>query len=221
MAYAFPTDDDLTMLACAAHKDRMPEFKADPEAAMARAFDRGAGRASPRPRQARLAITRQARRAQRRRRPTGPGLALVGDARPGPARSGESAAAGRCRAAEWLADEVGPALGDVGRARPRPAALRRRHRGALADHDQRLLGLSSGRSSTRPRGSSSARAARDDELAGRFALVGERWSASTAAPPSRLGLMLRANLAASPGAAARAGVLRRHTCVGDRPETPA
>ena len=40
MAYAFPTDDELTMLACVPHKDRIPEFKADPEAAMARMFER-------------------------------------------------------------------------------------------------------------------------------------------------------------------------------------
>ena len=40
MAYAFPTDDDLTMLACVPHKDRIPEFKADPEAAMARMYER-------------------------------------------------------------------------------------------------------------------------------------------------------------------------------------
>ena len=40
MAYAFPTDGGLTMLACVPHKDRIPEFKADPEAAMARMFER-------------------------------------------------------------------------------------------------------------------------------------------------------------------------------------
>ena len=65
MAYAFPTDDDLTMLACVPHKDRIPEFKADPEAAMARMYERVPDGPRRRPREAGLEGPRQTRRPQR------------------------------------------------------------------------------------------------------------------------------------------------------------
>ena len=39
VAYAFPTDGGLTLLACMPHKDRLPEFRGDPEQAMVQLFE--------------------------------------------------------------------------------------------------------------------------------------------------------------------------------------
>ena len=98
MAYAFPTDDELTMLACVAHKDRMPEFKADPEAAMARMYERVPDGPRLDPDKRVSDVLGKLDAPNERRRPNGPGLALVGDAALAADPSGEWDAAGRCRA---------------------------------------------------------------------------------------------------------------------------
>ena len=63
--YCFPNDDGLTIAAAFLHKDRLPEFRADKEAAFLAAFD-GLDRAPDlRRAHARLGADRQARHAQR------------------------------------------------------------------------------------------------------------------------------------------------------------
>ena len=66
VAYAFPTDGGLTLLACLPHKDRLPEYRDDPERAMVRLFDGPARRSPPRSRQARVEGDGQARLPERR-----------------------------------------------------------------------------------------------------------------------------------------------------------
>jgi 2-polyprenyl-6-methoxyphenol hydroxylase-like FAD-dependent oxidoreductase len=195
MAYAFPTDGDLTMLACVPHKDRMPEFRADPEAAMARIFERvpEGPRLDPSKRVSKILGKLDA--PNERRRPAGRGYALIGDAALAADPLWGVGIGWAFQSGEWLAEEAGPALADrraLDRALKRYA---RRHRKALNGHDRICSNYSSGRS-FRPGEKLFFRgAARDEELAGRFALYGERWIKPTQLlTPSTLGLAIRANL---------------------------
>jgi flavin-dependent dehydrogenase len=109
-AAAFPTDSDQTFYAVMPTKARLPEFKADPEAALLAFFDtvpdpppvRAGRRVSP--------VLGKIDMTNRMRVPTGPGLALVGDA----ALATDPLFGVGCgwafQSAEWLADSVAPAL---------------------------------------------------------------------------------------------------------------
>ena len=106
MAYAFPTDDGLTMLACVPHKDRIPEFKADPEAAMARIFERLPTHPGS-TRQAGPKLLGKLDAPNERRRPGRPGLALVGDAALAADPLWGVGFGWAFQSGEWLAEEVG------------------------------------------------------------------------------------------------------------------
>jgi flavin-dependent dehydrogenase len=195
MAYAFPTDDELTMLACVAHKDRMPEFKADPEAAMARMYERVPDGPRLDPAKRVSDVLGKLDAPNERRRPTGPGLALVGDAALAADPLWGVGCGWALQSGEWLAEEAGPALGDEAELDRALRRYARRHRGALAEHDRFCSTYSSGRKFNPAEKLLFRGAARDDELAGRFALVGERWiKPRQLLTPSVLRLMLRANL---------------------------
>jgi 2-polyprenyl-6-methoxyphenol hydroxylase-like FAD-dependent oxidoreductase len=195
MAYAFPTDDGLTMLACVPHKDRIPEFKADPEAAIARVYESlpDGPRLDPAKRESKLLGKLDA--PNERRPATGAGVALVGDA----ALAADPLWGVGCgwafESGEWLAEEVGPALAEgagIGRALKRYA---RRHRKALAGHNRVCSAYSDGHRFRAGERLFFRAAARDEELAGRFALFGERWTKPTQLlTPGTMGLMLRANI---------------------------
>ena len=196
MAYAFPTDGGLTLLACVPHRDRLAEFKADPEAAMARVFEGlpEGPRLDPDRRQGKV-LGKVDVPNERRRTPTAPGLALIGDA----ALSADPLWGVGCgwalQTGEWLAEELGgvPA-GDaeVDRALKR---YTRRHRRRLAAHDRACSIYSSGRRFNPAERLLFRGAARDDELAGRFALFGERWiRPQELLTPATLALVVRANL---------------------------
>jgi flavin-dependent dehydrogenase len=198
MAYAFPTDESLTMLACVPHKDRIPEFKADPEAAMARMYERvpDGPRLDPAKRVSKVLGKLDA--PNERRRPTGNGYALVGDAALASDPLWGVGIGWAFQTGEWLAQEAGPALADdadLDRALRRYA---RRHRKALAGHDRACTRYSKGRRFDPVERLFFRGAARDDELAGRFALFGERWiTPQQLLTPSTFGLVLRANLSRS------------------------
>ena len=195
MAYAFPTDDDLTMLACVPHKDRIPEFKADPEGAIARVFEGlpEGPRLDPDKRVGKVLGKLDA--ANERRPPASNGLALVGDA----ALAADPLWGVGCgwafQTGEWLAEEVGPALGNeegLDRALKRYA---RRHRKSLAAHDRVCSAYSDGRKFNPIERAFFRAAARDQELAGRFALFGERWiQPRELLTPGTIGLMVKANV---------------------------
>jgi 2-polyprenyl-6-methoxyphenol hydroxylase-like FAD-dependent oxidoreductase len=195
MAYAFPTDGDLTMLACVPHKDRIPEFKADPEAAMARMFERvpDGPRVDPTKRVSKVLGKLDAPNEQRQ--PTGTGYALVGDAALASDPLWGVGIGWAFQSAEWLAEEAGPALGDEAELDRALSRYRRRHRRSLAAHDRVCCAYSTGHRFNPMERLFFRAAARDEELAGRFALFGERWIKPTALlAPSTIGLILRANL---------------------------
>lgn len=134
MAYAFPNDDDLTLLAYMPTKDKLPDFKRDIEESFVRfveALPDGPN-------------VRQAERASEflgsldypnTWRPTvQPGLAFVGDAAVVADWVWGVGITWALKSAEWLVDATADALlskGDVDRALIR---YRRRHRSALRGH---------------------------------------------------------------------------------------
>jgi menaquinone-9 beta-reductase len=144
-AYAFPNDDGLTLLATMPHRDRLPEFKADSEAAFLRMVrslpggpdvDRG-HRVSKL--LGRLDMTNVRRPA------AAAGVALVGDA----AQASDPVWGVGCgfalRSGEWLADELAGALAAGAGV---DAALQRsgtRHRRELAQHHWVLSDYATGR----------------------------------------------------------------------------
>jgi 2-polyprenyl-6-methoxyphenol hydroxylase-like FAD-dependent oxidoreductase len=195
MAYAFPTDGGLTMLACVPHKDRIPEFKADPEAAMARMFERAPEmpRLDPSKRVSKMLGKLDA--PNEKRRPAGDGYALIGDAAMASDPLWGVGIGWALQSAEWLAEEAGPALRDE---RALDRALKRyalHHRKALNGHDRICSAYSSGRRFLPGEKLFFRAAARDDELAGRVALFGERWiKPSQLMTPSTIWLAIKANL---------------------------
>jgi flavin-dependent dehydrogenase len=110
-AAAFPTDEGLTFIAAMPTKARLPEFKADPGAALVDYFE--AVPEAPSLRGARLderGVLGKIDMTNRMRTPTAPGLALIGDA----ALATDPLFGVGCgwafQSAEWLADSVAPAL---------------------------------------------------------------------------------------------------------------
>jgi menaquinone-9 beta-reductase len=109
-AAAFPTDGDLTFYAAMPTKDRLPEFKRDPEGALVRFL---ADLPEPPPIRDSRAIEPVIGKidmTNRMRKPVAPGLALIGDA----ALATDPLFGVGCgwafQSAEWLSDSVLPAL---------------------------------------------------------------------------------------------------------------
>jgi menaquinone-9 beta-reductase len=137
VAYAFPVDDGLTLLAAMLTKDRLPEFKADPEGALLR-FARALPDAPPIDSAVRVSkvlgkidmpnVSRSAAP------PSCPGLAFVGDA----AMASDPLWGIGCgfafQSAEWLAEETAAALVGGGDLQAALDRYRRRHRSRLRGH---------------------------------------------------------------------------------------
>ena len=145
VSYAFLNDEGVVVLAVFAAAERLPEFKADGEAAFLASFDglpnrpdiMSARRISP--------LIGRLDMPNVRRPAALPGLAFVGDA----AQASDPLWGVGCgfalQTAEWLADALGPALaqgGDLDRALAR---YRRRHRSFLLGHHLMMSEYSSGR----------------------------------------------------------------------------
>ena len=195
MAYAFPTDGGLTLLACVPHRKRLAEFKADPEGAMARTFEALPDGPLLDPAKREGKVLGKVDVPNERRRPAGSGFALAGDA----ALSADPLWGVGCgwafQSGEWLAEAVGPALGSEEEIDLAVGRYARRHRRSLALHDRVCSAYSTGRRFNPAERLMFRGAARDDELAGRFALFGERWiTPRELLTPSTLGLVIRANL---------------------------
>ncbi len=196
IAYGFPTDGGLTLLACLPHKDRLPEFKKDPERAMVRQFERlpDGPRLDPAKRESK--VLGKLDMSNVVRRPSRPGIAFVGDA----ALAADPVWGVGCgwalQTAEWLADAVSPVLRD-GEAEVDRAlhAYARRHRRGLAEHEKLCSAYSKGRRFSPLEKLLYRAGARDRELAGRMALMGWRWiTPHQMLTPSTLGRVLRINL---------------------------
>jgi 2-polyprenyl-6-methoxyphenol hydroxylase-like FAD-dependent oxidoreductase len=144
-AAAFPTDTDLTFYAAMPTKDRLPEFKQDPEGALVKFLAdvpeappiRDGHRVGP--------VLGKVDMTNRMRRPTAPGLALVGDA----ALAADPLFGVGCgwafQSAEWLCDAVLPALAGEEPMQKGLDHYRRRHAQQLRGHTFFMHDYSKGR----------------------------------------------------------------------------
>jgi menaquinone-9 beta-reductase len=168
VAAAFPTDEGLTLYTVMAVKDRLPEFKRDPEAALVDYL--AALPDGPPIRSARQVgpMLGKLDMPNRVRGPVAPGLALVGDA----ALAADPLFGVGCgwafQSSEWLAQSVVPALRGAEPLERGLARYRRRHRRALRGHAFQIHDYSSGRRFTWNERLLFRAAARDRKLAQTF-----------------------------------------------------
>jgi flavin-dependent dehydrogenase len=196
VAYAFPTDNGLVCLAVFPHKDKLAEFKADPEQAMARVFESVTDGPRLDPAKRESNVLGKLEMPNTVRQPVQPGFALVGDA----ALAADPLWGVGCgwafQSAEWLAESVGPTLSgspsdiDAGLER-----YRRRHKKGLAAHEKFTSEYSSGRRFNPMEKMLFRAAARDQVLGQRMALMGERWiPPQKMLTPGLIARMIRVNL---------------------------
>lgn len=174
VAYAYPNDDGITLVAWAFGQERVAEFKRDPEATFARRFAgldlapnlRAATRVSPLLGQ--LDLSNLSRPASAR------GLAFVGDA----AMASDPLWAVGCgwafQSAEWLVESTADALVARHELTPTLARYRRRHRAELAGHHLMIASYATGRPLLPHERLFLSAAARDPVTALRLAAFGER-----------------------------------------------
>lgn len=196
VAYAFPTDDELVCLAVFPTKDKVAEFKADPEQAMARVFEGLSDGPRLDPEKRVSNVLGKLDMPNVVRQPTQPGLALVGDA----ALAADPLWGVGCgwafQSAEWLAESVGPSLS--GGAEEVDAGLeryRKRHHAGLAAHEKFTSEYSTARRFNPMEKLLFRGAARDRMLAHRMMLMGERWiPPQKMLTPALIGRIIRVNL---------------------------
>ncbi len=176
VAYGFPTDAGLTLLACMVHKERLDEFKGDPESGMQRVFEGLADgpRLDPAKRESKVIGSLDVPNLVRE--PTAAGLALVGDA----AMACDPLPGVGCgfafQSASWLSDTLGPALqGDTQKIDSGLRAYVSRHREGLKLHGKLISAYSRGRRFDPFLKLLYRGAARDQQLANRVMLVAGRW----------------------------------------------
>ncbi|MFD0277892.1 NAD(P)/FAD-dependent oxidoreductase [Kitasatospora sp. NPDC127111] len=134
MAYAFPNDGGVTVLAVLPGKERLPAFREDLEGSFL-AFVRGLPDAPPVDSAERVTkITGAVDYPLHSRRPTAPGIALIGDA----ALTGDPLWGVGCgwalQSAQWLAEEVAAAAAGRGDLDRSLAVYARGHRRRLSGH---------------------------------------------------------------------------------------
>jgi 2-polyprenyl-6-methoxyphenol hydroxylase-like FAD-dependent oxidoreductase len=173
-AAAFPTDSGLTLYAVMLTKDRLSEFKQDPEASLV-SFIEGLPEAPP------IASGRRVDRVlgkiempNRIRRPAVPGLALAGDAALATDPIFGVGCGWALQSGEWLADGVAPALRGEEPLERGLARYRRRHRKGLRGHAFLIHDYATGRRLSRFERALFAAAARDPKVAGIFDEFGTR-----------------------------------------------
>jgi flavin-dependent dehydrogenase len=196
VAYAFPTDGDLTLLACMPHKDRLPEYRPDPEQAMVRLFDGlpEGPRLDPAKRVSKMMGKLDSTNIVRQ--PTRPGLAFVGDAAIAADPLWGVGCGWALQSAEWFAEAVGPALkgGDVA-VEGALATYAARHRKGLDAHEKFCSAYSRGKRFNPGEKLLFRAATRDEVLAGRMAEMGGRWiTPQEMMTPRTIGRILRVNL---------------------------
>jgi flavin-dependent dehydrogenase len=174
MAAAFPTDGGQVFYIAMTHKDRAPEFKADPERAL---VEHVAAVPEPPPiRESRCAgpVIGKIEMPNRIRGPIGPGLALIGDA----ALATDPLFGVGCgfafQSGEWLADSVSPALRGSEPLEKGLRRYRRHHRWRLGMHARLIHDYSTGRKFDRAERLMMSTAVRDPKAAALFEAVGTR-----------------------------------------------
>jgi len=173
-AAAFPTDSGLVFYAAMPTKDRLPEFRRDPEAALT-SFVGGIPEGPP------IAASRlvgdvlgKIEMPNRVRVPVAPGLALAGDAALAVDPLFGIGCGWALQSAEWLADSVTPALRG---AEPLQSGLdryRRRHRKELRGHAFLVNDYASGRPISWVERTLFSAAARNPRVATAFDELGTR-----------------------------------------------
>jgi 2-polyprenyl-6-methoxyphenol hydroxylase-like FAD-dependent oxidoreductase len=171
---AFPTDSGLTFYAAMPTKDLLPEFKADPEAALV-SFLAGLPEGPPIGSARRVSpVLGKIEMPNRVRGPVAPGLALVGDAALATDPLFGVGCGWALQSAEWLADSVAPALGGTEPLERGLKRYRRRHRRELRGHAALIHGYATGRPMDRGERMLFAAAARDEKVALAFDAFGTR-----------------------------------------------
>jgi 2-polyprenyl-6-methoxyphenol hydroxylase-like FAD-dependent oxidoreductase len=171
---AFPTDNDLTFYAAMPTKDRLPEFKKEPEAALVR-FLSDVPEAPPiRAGRAIEPVIGKIDMTNRMRKPVAPGLALIGDA----ALATDPLFGVGCgwafQSSEWLAQSVLPALLGSESLEQGLERYRRRHRRELGGHAFFIHDYATGRKLNPAERLMFAAAARDPKTAAVFDTFGTR-----------------------------------------------
>ncbi|GAA2158567.1 NAD(P)/FAD-dependent oxidoreductase [Kitasatospora kazusensis] len=174
MAYAFPNDDGVTVLAVLPDKKRLPAFREDLEGSFL-AFVRALPEAPPVDSAERVSkIIGTVDHPLHSRRPTAPGVALIGDA----ALTGDPLWGVGCgwalQSAHWLAEAVAPAAagrGDLGKSL---AVYARRHRRTLRGHQFLSADYAKGRPFNPLERLMFSAAARDESLARHMYLFASR-----------------------------------------------
>lgn len=173
-AAAFPTDSGLVFYAAMLTKDRLPEFKRDPEAALV-SFIADLPEAPP-IRSGRLVspVLGKLEMPNRVNVPVAPGLALVGDA----ALAADPLFGVGCgwalQSGEWLADSVAPALRGEESLERGLKRYRRRHARELRGHAFFVNNYATGRPISPAERLLFSAAARDPKVAAAFDELGTR-----------------------------------------------
>jgi len=174
MAAAFPTDGDQTFYIAMTHKDRAPEFKADPERAL---VEHVAAVPEPPPiRESRCVapVIGKVEMPNRIRGPVAPGLALIGDA----ALATDPIFGVGCgfafQSGEWLADSVSPALRGIDSLENGLRRYRKHHRRRLGMHARLIHDYSPGRKFDFSERLMISTAIRDRKAAALFEALGTR-----------------------------------------------
>jgi 2-polyprenyl-6-methoxyphenol hydroxylase-like FAD-dependent oxidoreductase len=173
-AAAFPTDRGLVFYAAMPTKDRLPEFRHDPEAALL-SFLSSIPEAPPIDVSKRVSpVLGKLEMPNKVRLPVAPGLALVGDA----AMAVDPLFGVGCgwafQSAEWLGDSVAPALRGEEPLQAGLSRYRRRHRRGLRGHATLINEYASGRKMHPGERLIFSAAARDKRVAETFDAFGTR-----------------------------------------------
>lgn len=173
-AAAFPTDSGLIFYAAMPTKDRLPEFRRDPEGALV-SFVSEIPEAPP------IGVSHlsspvlgKIEMPSKVREPVAPGLALVGDAAMAVDPLYGVGCGWAVQSGEWLAESVAPALAGEEALRAGLARYRRRHRRALRGHAWQISDYATGRKLSPGERLIFSAAARDPRLAERFEAFGTR-----------------------------------------------
>jgi 2-polyprenyl-6-methoxyphenol hydroxylase-like FAD-dependent oxidoreductase len=144
-AAAFPTDGELTFYAAMPTKERLPDFKRDPQGALVDFLSLVPDPPPIREARAVGTVFGKIDMTSRLRRPVAPGLALIGDA----ALAADPLFGVGCgwafQSAEWLRESVEPALRGAERLEQGLERYRRRHARELNGHSFFLHDYSTGR----------------------------------------------------------------------------
>jgi flavin-dependent dehydrogenase len=145
VAYAFPNDDGVTVLACFMTKDKLPDFKRDLYGSFVRVFEQL-------PRAPHIAGAEPISKIMGAldlpnisRRTTMPGLALVGDAAIAADPLWGTGCGWAFRSAEWLVEQTAGALCEGGDVERGLARYRAQHRRQLSAHYLLNASYSTGR----------------------------------------------------------------------------